>query len=346
MALPSSRTPPSTAPASTAPAAVMASQIRGGGRRALARAITLVESTRSDHRTAAQALLTALAESDAAGDTLRLAISGVPGAGKSTFIEAFGLHLIGAGHRVAVLSIDPSSSLSGGSILGDKTKMPDLSGHPDAFIRPSPAGTTLGGVARRTRETMALCEAAGFDIVIVETVGVGQSETAAASMTDMFLLLLVPGGGDDLQGIKRGIVELADLVLVNKADGDLAAAAGRAASDYADALRLIRPRNASWRVRVQICSALEGRGIAEAWEAVKAFRQSGTASGELQARRARQASAWMWREAADGVVDALRADPGVREQVARLEADVASGKVLSAAAAEQLISTFRRGSCA
>ncbi|MBT6273827.1 MAG: methylmalonyl Co-A mutase-associated GTPase MeaB [Chromatiales bacterium] len=318
---------------------MLAAELGAGKRRALAKAITLTESTRLDHRALAAELLAGLEPSEA---TLRLAISGVPGAGKSTFIEAFGLHLIEMGHRVAVLSIDPSSAISGGSILGDKTRMPDLSRHPHAFIRPSPAGNTLGGVARRTRESMALCEAAGFNIVVVETVGVGQSETSAASMTDMFILLLVPGGGDDLQGIKRGIVELADLVLVNKADGDLAAAAGRAAADYSNAFRLIRPRSANWRVRVQTCSALQGKGVVEAWAAVSDFHDNARQSGEMMDNRARQASAWMWREAADGVVEALRTDPHVRERVEYLECEVQAGRMLPGAAADQLISTFRR----
>ena len=221
--------------------AELAAAVRAGDRRALARAVTLVESTRGDHRDDAARLIELLAP--AAGGAFRIGISGVPGAGKSTFIEAFGLHLIAAGHRVAVLSVDPSSPASGGSILGDKTRMAELARRPEAFIRPTPSGGTLGGVARRTREALLVCEAAGFDVVLVETVGVGQSETAVAGMTDLFLLLLVPGGGDELQGIKRGIVELADLVLVNKADGDLAAAAERAVEAYRSALTLLRPRS-------------------------------------------------------------------------------------------------------
>ncbi|MBM3347404.1 MAG: methylmalonyl Co-A mutase-associated GTPase MeaB, partial [Betaproteobacteria bacterium] len=237
----------------------LAKLVRTGDRRALGRAITLVESAHPQDRGPGNRLLELLAPR--AGKSIRIGLSGVPGAGKSTFIEAFGLHIIGRGHRVAVLAVDPSSSISGGSILGDKTRMELLSRREEAFIRPSPAGQTLGGVARHTRETILLVEAAGFDVVIVETVGVGQSETAVADMTDMFVLLLLPAGGDELQGIKRGIVELADLVVVNKADGPLEAAAGRAAADYRNAVHYLRPRSRNWQVEVETCSALEGRGI-------------------------------------------------------------------------------------
>ncbi|PWC95248.1 methylmalonyl Co-A mutase-associated GTPase MeaB, partial [Azospirillum sp. TSO5] len=224
-------------------AARLAEAVRSGDRRALARAITLIESTRADHRATADALLAALLPYT--GNSVRLGISGVPGVGKSTFIEAFGLHVIGLGHKVAVLAVDPSSQRTGGSILGDKTRMVDLSREANAFIRPSPAGTTLGGVARRTREAMLICEAAGFDVIVVETVGVGQSETAVADMVDLFMLLLLPAGGDELQGIKKGIVELADLVVVNKADGDLAATARHTVADYRHALALLR--HGDWR---------------------------------------------------------------------------------------------------
>ena len=219
----------------------LAEGIRSGDRRALAKGITLVESTRADHREAAARLLELIMPYT--GNSIRLGISGVPGVGKSTFIESFGNHVISQGHRLAVLAVDPTSALSGGSILGDKTRMETLARHPDAYIRPSPAGQTLGGVTRRTRETLLLCEAAGFDVIIVETVGVGQSETAVAQMTDMFLLLLLPGGGDELQGIKRGIMELADLILVNKADGDQQAAANRTVADYRMAVHFLHPRS-------------------------------------------------------------------------------------------------------
>ncbi|MCP4041106.1 MAG: methylmalonyl Co-A mutase-associated GTPase MeaB, partial [Gammaproteobacteria bacterium] len=235
---------------------VLAEDVRAGKRRALARAITLTESTRSDHRAASAKLLEILTPHT--GDSVRIGISGVPGAGKSTFIESLGNLIIDAGHRVAVLTVDPSSVLSGGSILGDKTRMELLSRREEAYIRPSPAGRTLGGVTRNTREALLLCEAAGFDVILVETVGVGQSETAVAEMTDMFLLLLLPGGGDELQGIKRGIVELADLVLINKADGELAVAAERSALEYRSALRLLHPHSKNWNGRVETCSALNG----------------------------------------------------------------------------------------
>src|SRR5215470_12243740 len=264
----------------------LAESVIAGDRRALARAITLIESTRADHRAEAAALLDKLLP--AAGKSIRLGISGAPGVGKSTFIEAFGLYVIGQGHRVAVLAVDPSSKIGGGSILGDKTRMAELARHDDAFVRPSPAGETLGGVARRTRDAIVAVEAAGFDVVVVETVGVGQSETAVADMVDMFLLILQPGGGDDLQGMKRGIVELADLILVNKADGDLAALAGRTAADYQNAIRLLRAPTPGWTPMVRQCSALTGSGIAEVWNAVEQFRQTMNKGDRLQDRRSGQ----------------------------------------------------------
>ena len=239
----------------------LANKIRVGSRRELARAITLIESSRTDHREQAEQLLQTLLTDT--GNSLRIGISGSPGVGKSTFIEALGLRIIDTSHSLAVLSIDPSSTRSGGSILGDKTRMMELAKHPQAFIRPSPSGGTLGGVAKRTRETLLLCEAAGFDTVIIETVGVGQSETAVAEMTDMFLLLVQPGGGDELQGIKRGIMELADLLIVNKADGDLLSIAQNSASDYSNALRLMQPRSKNWQTPVVSCSALTNTGINE-----------------------------------------------------------------------------------
>ncbi|HEY5998563.1 MAG TPA: methylmalonyl Co-A mutase-associated GTPase MeaB, partial [bacterium] len=287
----------------------LAGDVRKGDRRALARAVTLVESTRADHRDEAARLIEMLAP--AAGGSFRIGVSGVPGAGKSTFIEALGLHLIAEGLRVAVLSVDPSSPASGGSILGDKTRMAELSRRPEAFIRPSPSGGSLGGVARRTREALLVCEAAGFDVVIVETVGVGQSETAVAGMTDLFVLLLVPGGGDELQGIKRGIVELADLVLVNKADGELAAPAARAVDAYRNALGLLRPRTPGWEVPVEACSALTGAGIAAAWATMRRYRETLAAGGALAARRAEQAGEWLWSETAATLLERLRFDPGV-----------------------------------
>ncbi|WP_260292948.1 methylmalonyl Co-A mutase-associated GTPase MeaB [Sedimenticola hydrogenitrophicus] len=316
----------------------LARDILAGQRRALARAITLVESTRPEHRVQANVLLERLTPH--AGNSIRIGISGVPGAGKSTFIEAAGLHILEQGHKLAVLAVDPSSALSGGSILGDKTRMEELSRARDAFIRPSPAGRTLGGVTRRTRETLLLCEAAGFDVVIVETVGVGQSETAVADMTDMFLLLLLPGGGDDLQGIKRGIMELADLVLVNKADGDLVATANHSASDYIHALKLLHPRTRDWRVPVKTCSALERRGIAEAWQTVCRFHELLTASGELARRRAQQAKSWMWSETAENLLGALRADARVARLIPQLEQAVIAGTLPPTLAAAQLLRTF------
>ena len=316
----------------------LAEGVLAGQRRALARAITLVESTRSDHRAVASALLQRLAPH--AGNSVRLGISGVPGVGKSTFIEAFGIHVIDAGHRVAVLSIDPSSAISGGSILGDKTRMEELSRRSEAYIRPSPSGNTLGGIARRTREVMLLCEAAGFDVILVETVGVGQSETKVAEMTDMFLLLLLPGGGDELQGIKRGIMELADLVLVNKADGDLEATAGRSAAEYRSALQLLHPRSAHWKVPVRTCSARSGQGIDTAWQNVLDYRDTLQNSGEFDARRAAQARAWMWSEVKERLLAALQEAPEVRRRIPELEAAVSEGRMPATLAARELLELF------
>ena len=321
-------------------AAGLAAAIRAGDRRTLARGITLVESTREDHRAAATALLGALLPDT--GRSIRLGITGVPGVGKSTFIEAFGQHVIGEGHRMAVLAVDPTSKRSGGSILGDKTRMEQLSRDPDAFIRPSPAGETLGGVARRTREAMLLCEAAGFDVILVETVGVGQSETAVADMVDMFLLLLVPGGGDELQGIKRGIMELADLLIVNKADGDLAAAAGRAAGEYAHALQLMPAASPDWAAEVVQCSALENRGIAEVWETVGRFRAAREGTGELAMRRADQARAWMWSEIGETLTAEFRRHPDVASKLGAMEEAVAAGEMTPAEAAATLLDAFVR----
>jgi len=316
----------------------LAAELRAGDRRALARAITLVESAHPDDREPANRLLEIL--TPLAGKSIRIGISGVPGVGKSTFIESLGNYVIDRGHKVAVLAVDPSSALSGGSILGDKTRMETLSRRIEAFIRPSPAGGTLGGVARHTRETVLLVEAAGFDIVIVETVGVGQSEAVVAEMTDLFLLLLLPGGGDELQGIKRGIVELADLIVVNKADGDLAAAAQRAAGDYRSALRFLRPRSARWEVPVETCSALEGRGIDEIWTLIEQYRATMTASGDLGAARAAQARRWLWNETVESLMALLREDPRVRQRIQELEQAVAAGRVSPRVAAQELVHNF------
>ncbi|WP_377808564.1 methylmalonyl Co-A mutase-associated GTPase MeaB [Azospirillum sp. A29] len=322
----------------TAPqdAARLAEAVRSGDRRALARAITLIESTRADHRVTAEALLAALLPHT--GNSVRLGISGVPGVGKSTFIEAFGLHVIGLGHKVAVLAVDPSSQRTGGSILGDKTRMVDLSRDPAAFIRPSPAGATLGGVARRTREAMLVCEAAGFDVIVVETVGVGQSETAVADMVDLFMLLLLPAGGDELQGIKKGIVELADLVVVNKADGDLAATARHTVADYRHALTLLR--HGDWRVPVLSCSAFKKIGIDTIWDTIGEHKALTEANGARDTRRAEQARAWLWSEIRETLIDRFRAHPAVRADLARLEAEVTAGTTIPAAAAHTLLGRF------
>ena len=312
--------------------------IRTGDRRALARAITLVESSREDHRAQAVALLDAVLP--ATGNAVRIGISGPPGVGKSTFIESFGVHVIDQGHRLAVLAVDPSSSRSGGSILGDKTRMAELSQRPEAFIRPSPGGGQLGGVARRTREAMLLCEAFGFDVVVVETIGVGQSEVAVASMVDLFLLLVSPAGGDELQGIKRGIMELADLVLVNKADGDLAAAAGRTAGDYGNALHLLRPKHRSWTARAMQVSAITGKGIDDAWRAVQEFGAA-LSNGTLQSMRSQQAVAWLWSEVHDQLLADLRAHPAVAAELGAVEAGVAGGTLSAAAGARRLLDAFQ-----
>ncbi|RDD61704.1 methylmalonyl Co-A mutase-associated GTPase MeaB [Ferruginivarius sediminum] len=316
----------------------LAKKVRARDRRALARAITLVESTRRDHRDAAEALLAELLADT--GGAVRLGISGVPGVGKSTFIEAFGLHVIGEGHRVAVLAVDPTSSRTGGSILGDKTRMQELSRNADAFIRPSPTGGTLGGVARRTREAMLVCEAAGFDVVVVETVGVGQSEIAVADMVDMFLLLLLPGGGDELQGIKKGISEIADLLVVNKADAGMKDAARAAAAEYKSALRMLRPANEAWKPPVLTCSALEHRGIDKVWAAISDYRQKLGDSGDLARRRAEQARSWMWNEVEETLLRAFKDHPGVARRLPDLERAVTEGRIPAAAAARELLDAF------
>jgi LAO/AO transport system kinase len=315
--------------------------LRAGDRRALARAITVAESTRADHRATAAAVLDAVL--GATGGAHRLGVSGAPGAGKSSFIEALGAHLTGSGHRVAVLAVDPSSTRSGGSILGDKTRMERLARDPGAFIRPSPSGGSLGGVARRTREGMLLCEAAGFDVVVVETVGVGQSETAVADMVDLFALLVAPAGGDELQGIKRGATELADLLVVTKADGELADAARHAAADYRAALQLFRPRHGGWIPPVVQVSSVTGEGVAEVWEVVRAHRRALAASGRLDELRAQQARAWMWEEIRGRLEDDLRADPRVCSTLPELERRVAAGEVSASAAANAVLRAYGGG---
>jgi LAO/AO transport system kinase len=326
-------------PAKEAVTATLARQVRAGNRRALAKAITLVESQRDEDQSVSGALIQALLPY--AGNALRLGLSGSPGVGKSTFIEAFGKSLTAQDHRVAVLAVDPSSRRSGGSILGDKTRMARLAQDANAFIRPSPAGTTLGGVARRTREAMVLVEAAGFDVVLVETVGVGQSETAVAEMVDMFIVLVSPGGGDELQGIKRGIMELADLVVVTKADGDLTAPARRAAAEYGAALHLLRPKWRSWTAEVRLVSSTEGRGIAEVWNDVSRFRRALTDSGDWESHRRDQRVRWLWSELREGLLATLNSDARIAKDIAHVETAVASGEMAPVAAARELLARFR-----
>jgi LAO/AO transport system kinase len=312
--------------------------LRRGDRRALARAITLVESTRADDRAAAEELLAAILPH--AGNSVRIGISGPPGAGKSTFIERFGLDGVARGRHVAVLAVDPASKRGGGAILADKTRMAELGRSPYAYIRPSSAGLGHGGAAPRTREAILLCEAAGFDAVVVETVGAGQSETAVAEMTDMFVLILPPGAGDELQGIKRGIVELAHLVLVNKADGELAAAARRTAADYASAMRLVRPPSPEWQAPVRAVSALEGCGIAEVWDDVARFRDALEATGAWTRRRREQARTALWSEIEVALIEHFRAAPAVARYLAKIEAEVVAGVRTPADGTRALLTAF------
>jgi LAO/AO transport system kinase len=312
--------------------------LRQGDRRALAQAITLIESRRPEHREAAERLIDAVLLFT--GRSVRIGISGPPGAGKSTFIERFGIEGIALGRRIAVLAVDPASKRGGGAILADKTRMAELSRAPSAFIRPSSAGDSRGGVARRTRETILLCEAAGFDAVLVETVGVGQAETAVAEMVDMFVLILPPAGGDELQGIKRGVIELADLVLVNKADGELASAAHRSVADYASALGLIRPPLPEWQVPVRAISALEGAGIREVWDDVGRFRTALEASGAWLRRRSEQARAALWAEIGDSLLCQFRAAPAVAQRLTAAEDAVTAGTRTPTAAARGLLAAF------
>ncbi|MBW2241636.1 MAG: methylmalonyl Co-A mutase-associated GTPase MeaB [Deltaproteobacteria bacterium] len=316
-----------------------AAAIRGGDRRSLARAITWIESTLPEHQILAQGILEAsVAET---GRAVRVGITGPPGVGKSTFIESFGLHLLSLGHRVAVLAVDPSSPVTGGSILGDKTRMEQLAQDERAFIRPSPSGGALGGVAHRTREALLLCEAAGFDVVIVETVGIGQSEFAVRSLVDTFLVMLQPGSGDELQGIKKGVLELADALVVNKADGEQKAIAERTRGEHQSALSLLRPTSTGWKPRVLSVSSLERVGMPEVWETIQAHRQALEASGELEARRRAQAREWMWRLVDEGLSQAFRAHPAVAEQVSRWEADVEAQRATPAAGARALLEAFK-----
>jgi len=316
--------------------------VRGGDRGVLGRAITLAESRLPEDRKLAKDLIAALAQD--VGAAHRVGITGVPGAGKSTFIEALGKHLTTLGRRVAVLAVDPSSTLSGGSILGDKTRMQELARDPNAFVRPSPSSGALGGVARNTREAVLLCEAAGYDVVLIETVGVGQSELTAAQMVDTFLMLVLARGGDELQGIKRGLLELADLLAITKADGDNVAAAELARQEYAGALRLMERRSRAWTPRVLVCSALTGDGIAEIWSEVAEHRRALEAADEWDERRRRQRIQWMWQAIDDALTNALRRDAAVRARFMEIEEAVLEGRMAPEDAASVLIAAFRGSS--
>jgi LAO/AO transport system kinase len=319
--------------------ATLANDLRAGHRAALARAITLIESRRGDHQAAARDLVQALLPET--GKAVRVGITGSPGVGKSTTIDALGMFLIERGHKVAVLAVDPSSARTGGSILGDKTRMARLSASDNAYIRPSPASGTLGGVAAKTREAMLLCEAAGFDVVLVETVGIGQSETAVCDMTDFFLALMLPGAGDELQGIKKGLVELADMIAVNKADGDNIKRANLAAGEYRGALHILTPRSEHWHPPVLTYSALTGTGIDTIWQKILDHRTAMNASGEFDARRRDQQVKWMWSMFEQLTMARLRSDASVRAQVKRIETEVAAGRISPALAAEQIAEMLR-----
>ena len=320
--------------ASTPDIATLARRVRDGDRAMLARAITLIESKRADHQAKAHALVQELLPST--GSAVRVGITGAPGVGKSTSIDTLGSYLTAQGHKVAVLAVDPSSSRTGGSILGDKTRMGRLAVDDNAFVRPSPSSGTLGGVAAKTRETMLLCEAAGFDVVLVETVGIGQSETAVADMTDFFLALMLPGAGDELQGIKKGLVELADMIAVNKADGDNMKRAQAAAGEYRAALHILTPRSLNWSPPVVTYSALTGNGIPELWAQVLTHRERMTATGELAALRRAQQVKWMWSMLNDRVLTRLRTDAGVKARLPSIEEAVAEGRLSAALAVEQI----------
>jgi LAO/AO transport system kinase len=313
----------------------LAKELRSGSRAALARAITLIESRRADHQASARDLVQALLP--LTGKAIRVGITGSPGVGKSTTIDALGMYLIEQDHKVAVLAVDPSSARTGGSILGDKTRMARLSASDHAYIRPSPSSGTLGGVAAKTREAVLLCEAAGFDVILVETVGIGQSETAVADMTDFFLALMLPGAGDELQGIKKGLVELADMIAINKADGDNLKRAQHAAADYRSALHILNPRSEHWHPPVETYSALTGDGIAKLWQKILDHRTAMSASGDFAARRRDQQVKWMWSMLEQRMLARLRADASTRAKVKKIEADVADGRLTPAVAAEQML---------
>ena len=317
----------------------LAAGIRAGDRSLLARAITLIESRRADHQSAARKLVQDLLPQT--GGAVRVGITGTPGVGKSTTIDALGTYLIGEGRTVAVLAVDPASTRTGGSILADKTRMPRLAADPSAFVRPSPASGTLGGVAAKTRESMLLCEAAGFDVVLVETVGTGQSETVVADMTDFFLVLMLPGAGDELQGLKKGVVELADMLAVNKADGDNVVRAKAAAAEYRAALQIIGAGSPHWSPPVVTYSALTGAGIADLWGKVLDHRARTDAAGELAARRRAQQVRWMWAMLEERMLARLKSDPALRQKLPRLEAAVAEGRLSPALAVEELAALLR-----
>lgn len=321
-------------PESATDISALAARIRSGDRATLARAITLIESKRADHRKSAHQLVQSLLPET--GKALRIGITGSPGVGKSTTIDALGSYLTSQGHRVAVLAVDPSSTRTGGSILGDKTRMAKLAADPNAFIRPSPSSGTLGGVAAKTRETMLLCEAAGFDVILVETVGIGQSETAVASMVDFFLVLMLPGAGDELQGIKKGVVELADMIAVNKADGDNIKRANQAAAEYRAALHILKPQSATWAPPVITYSALTGQGVADLWKQAEKYREQMSATGEFAAKRREQQVTWMWAMLEDRLFAQLRSDPKLKAKLPQLEKAVAAGTLSPMLAVEEI----------
>jgi len=317
----------------------LARSVRDGDRAMLARAITLIESKRADHQRKAHQLVQELLH--ATGKAIRVGITGAPGVGKSTTIDTLGTYLTGMGHKVAVLAVDPSSTRTGGSILGDKTRMARLAIDDHAFVRPSPSSGTLGGVAAKTRETMLLCEAAGFDVVLVETVGIGQSETAVADMTDFFLALMLPGAGDELQGIKKGLVELADMIAVNKTDGDNLKRANAAAAEYRAALHILNPRSPNWSPPVITYSGQTGKGIAELWGQVLEHRGRTTNTGELAARRRDQQVKWMWSMVEDRVLGRLKSDTALRARLPQIEAAVAAGKLAATLAVEEIVAALK-----
>ena len=329
-----------TSPAPSPDVSRIARDILAGDRTVLSRAITLIESKRADHRRTAAALTQALIEST--GKAVRVGITGAPGVGKSTTIDTLGGLLTNKGHKIAVLAVDPSSQRTGGSIFADKTRMARLAVDVNAFIRPSPASGTLGGVAAKTRETMLLCEAAGYDVILVETVGVGQSEVAVADMTDFFLVLMLPGAGDELQGLKKGIVELADMIAVNKADGDNVARAKAAAAEYRAALHILTPRSPNWVPPVVTYSALTGDGIAVLWPHVLDHGQKLAASGELAARRGEQQVKWMWSMLEERLFAPLRSDRALKAVLPRIEAEVAAGRLAANAAVEEIAALLGR----